>query len=258
MNDIVYVGKHPLTYYVPKHMHNYCELIYCTSGSGELQFANRTLKYSEDSLAVIPPMTMHTNSGNDGFTNIHCVISDMSLNIQEPIVISGLKNGHLRNAFSALFYYYSLDRQAQSALIPIYAQLIVASIETMISTETSFNDIVRQISDTIAKNYVDPNFDLNQYLVSFSFSTEYLKRIFRQEMGMTPRQYLTEIRLENAAKILSLENPGLNISQVSRQCGFNDPLYFSKLFKRKYGVSPKNYINDDPVPGDSDSTKIYQ
>lgn len=258
MNDIVFVGKHSLTYVVPKHMHNHCELIYCTSGNGEIQFANKTLRYGEDSVVIIPPMTLHTNRGTDSFTNIHCVMRDLSINIQEPVLISGLKNGHLRNAFSALFYYFSVDSQASKALLPVYAHLIITTIETMIDTESSYTDIVRQISDTIAKNYVDPCFDLNKYLISFSFSTEYLKRIFRQEMGVTPRQYLTEIRLENAAKILSNENTGLNISQVARQCGYNDPLYFSKLFKRKYGVSPKNYTDDEPAPGDSDSTKIYQ
>ncbi len=258
MNDIVYVGKHSLTHHVAKHLHNDCELIYCTGGSGELVFGNKTLAYEEDSVAIIPPMIAHKNNGEEGFTNIHCVMRDVSLNITEPLVIPGLKNGHLRNAFSALFYYYSVDSLASSTLLPIYAQLIVATLETMIGTEMSFTDIVRQISDTVLKNYPDPNFDLNQYLTSFSFSTEYLKKIFKQEVGMTPRQFLTEIRLENAAKILGMAEAGLNISQVARQCGYNDPLYFSKMFKRKYGVSPKNYVSDTPMLTDSESTKIYQ
>ena len=258
MNDIVYVGKHALTRSVAKHMHNYCELIYCTGGSGDLIFPNKTLHYEEDSIAIIPPMISHKNHGTSGFTNIHCVMSDVSLNLAEPVVISGLTNGHLKNAFNALFYYYSNGRPENAQLIPIYAQLIIATIETMISGEESFTDIVRRISDTILKNYPDPNFDLNEYLMTFSFSTEYLKRIFKQEMNMTPRQFLTETRLANASKILGMREENVNISQIARQCGYNDPLYFSKLFKRKFGVSPKNYKNEEPVIGDSDSTKIYQ
>ncbi len=258
MNDIVYVGKHALTISVAKHMHNYCELIYCTSGGGQMVFANKTLNYSEDSILIIPPMVTHKNMSSNGFTNIHCMISDISLNLTEPIIIDGLKNGHLRNAFSALFYYYSTGRAENASLIPIYAQLIVATIESMISGEVSFTDIVRQISDTILKNYPDPNFDMNGYLMTFSFSTEYLKRIFKQEIGMTPRQFLTETRLQNAAKILSKRETTLNVSEIARQCGYNDPLYFSKLFKRKFGVSPKNYVYDGEVISDSEGTKIYQ
>ncbi len=258
MNDIVYVGKHALTHTVEKHMHNYCELIYCTGGSGELVFANKTLSYEEDSVAIIPPMIPHRNHGIEGFTNIHCVMSDVSLSFAEPVIITGLKNRHLRNAFEALFYYYSSDRSESASLVSIYAQLIIATIETMVSTDVSFTDIVRQITDTVLKNYPDPGFDLNDYLASFSFSTEYLKKIFKHEIGMTPRQFLTETRLNNAAKMLGSHGANLNISEIARQCGYNDPLYFSKLFKRKFGVSPKNYVREEPVIGDSDGTKIYQ
>ncbi|MBQ1788195.1 MAG: helix-turn-helix transcriptional regulator, partial [Erysipelotrichaceae bacterium] len=90
-----------------------------------------------------------------------------------------------------------------------------------------------------------------------SFSTEYLKRVFKQELGMTPRQYLRERRLENAARIRAIGDENHTISEITRQCGFNDPLYFSKLFKKRYGVSPKNYSQKQPLVADSDSTKIY-
>lgn len=258
MNDIVYVGKHALTHHVSKHLHNDYELIYCTGGKGELVFANKTLVYGEDSVAVIPPMIAHKNFGQDGFTNIHCVMRDTSFSLTEPVLITGIKNGHLRNAFEGLFYYFSADSLSSNVLIPIYAQLITTMIEPMIGGEKTYTDIVKQIIDAILKSYPDPNFDLNQFLMSFSFSTEYLKRIFRQEMAMTPRQFLSETRLENAAKILGMGAAGVNISEVARQCGYNDPLYFSKVFKRKYGVSPKNYVSDTEVPADSESTKIYQ
>ncbi len=257
MNDIIYVGKHTLTYSVTKHLHSHWELIYCTGGSGEMSFSDRTLRYEEDSLTVIPPMLPHVNHGTRGFTNIHIVLANPSFNTDVPIVISGLKNGFMRDAFSAAFYFYSGSGAERGTLLPIYGQLIAAMLETMISGNEDSNEVVHQIIDTILKNYPDPNFDLNSCLESFSFSTEYLKRIFKQEAGMTPRQYLMEMRLDNAAKILAVGDESQNISQIARQCGFQDPLYFSKLFKRKYGVSPKYYKQDQPVIADSDSTKIY-
>ena len=92
MNDIIYVGKHALTYSVTKHLHKNWELIYCTSGSGELVFSGKSFVYKEDTVAIIPPMCPHINKSDGGFTNIHTLISDAALNVAEPVVISGLNN----------------------------------------------------------------------------------------------------------------------------------------------------------------------
>ncbi|MBQ1531614.1 MAG: AraC family transcriptional regulator [Solobacterium sp.] len=257
MNDIIYVGKHTITYNVTKHIHNNWELIYCTSGKGEIIFHNRSLPYEEDSVALIPPKEPHINYGEEGFTNIHVILDDPSFNVTEGTVISGLTNGFLRDAFAAAFYYYSTTEPESNALLPIYGTLIGTLIESMVTEGTEHNSVVTQIVDIILKNYPDANFDLNACLESFSFSTEYLKRVFKQELGMTPRQYLMERRLENAARSLAIGGENHNISQITRQCGFSDPLYFSKLFKKRYGVSPKNYSQKQPLVADSDSTKIY-
>lgn len=259
MNDIIYAGRHTLTYSVTKHLHKNWELIYCTSGGGELIFPDRKMVYGEDSITIIPPMIPHTNRSDHGFTNIHIVLANCSFNFDGPIVLSGLKNEHLRNAFQAMFYYYSSNEQDSQLILPIYSQLVVTMLEVMVNGEEKYSDIVRQITDNILKNFPDPNYDLNSALQTFSFSTEYLKRIFKKEMGMTPRQFLTQKRLENAAKNLAMGGENMNITQISRQCGFSDPLYFSKLFKSRYGVSPKNYKKESSPPqaADSDSTKIY-
>ncbi|MBR3359129.1 MAG: AraC family transcriptional regulator [Solobacterium sp.] len=259
MNDIIYVGKHSQTYSVSKHLHQNWELIYCTSGKGELIFPDLKLSYAEDSLTVIPPMIPHTNRSETGFTNIHVIMSDCTLNFDRPIILSDRKNEHLRNAFSAMFYYYSTNQPESVSILPIYSQLVISLVESMVNGEGKYSEIVRQITDSILKNFPDPNFDLNSSLQTFSFSTEYLKRMFKQEMGMTPRQFLTEKRLENAAKNLLTGGESNNITQIARQCGFSDPLYFSKLFKSRYGVSPKNYKKESTVMtgGDSDSTKVF-
>ncbi|MBQ6451115.1 MAG: helix-turn-helix transcriptional regulator [Solobacterium sp.] len=259
MNDVIYVGKHAITYSVSKHLHKNWEIIYCTGGGGELIYGGKSYLYEEDTVAVIPPNCPHVNKSDRGFTNIHTQLADVALSITEPVIITGLKNQNLRNAFEGLFYYYSEGNQESAVILPIYSQLIVTMVEVMISHDEGYTDVVRQIADEILKNYPDPNFDLNSCLHSYSFSKEYLKRIFKQEMGMTPRQFLTEKRLENAAKNLTIGSEKQNISEIARKCGYTDPLYFSKLFKNKYGVSPKNYKQGISLPNvaDSDSTKIY-
>lgn len=257
MNDIIFVGKHLLTFTVDRHFHKSWELIYCTGGEGELVLEDRVISYRENDLLVIPPKTSHTNRSESGFTNIHMDIVDASFSFDGTVLLRFPAENYVLPAFQAAYYFYSNGGLGQTTILPVYGKLIATMIQAS-TADVGRSDVVRRITDHILKNYPDPAFDLNAYLESFSFSTEYLKKLFRKEVGITPRQYLTERRLENAAHTLALTGGGQNIAQIARQCGFNDPLYFSKLFKRQYGVSPKFYQPSKlgPPSADSDDTKI--
>jgi len=252
MNHIVYVGKHALTWTVSRHMHKDWELIYCTGGSGEMIFEDRTLPYCVHDVTVIPPLLPHENRSAEGFTNIHINLADAVLPGSEPLIIRADSNGFLLDAFQAAFYYYS-EPAAGRVLLPVYGQLISAFLT---SNQPRHSDVVQQVEDHILQHYPDCSYDLNAYLSDFPFSKEYLKKMFKRETGLTPLQYLTNKRLEIAAGTLSTYLAGSrNVSETARMCGFADPLYFSRLFKKKYGVSPRNYtgeaaLSDAPGPED--------
>lgn len=253
MNTISYVGKHALTQTVSRHIHRDWELIYCTDGSGEMIFEDRTLRYGADDVVVIPPMLPHANVSAEGFANIHINLRDAALTGAEPLIVRADSNGFLLDAFTAAFYYYS-ESGTGHALLPVYGQLVAAFL-TQYRPGRRHSDTVQQIEDDILQHYPDCAYDLNAYLSTLPFNTEYLKKMFKRETGLTPLQYLTEKRLENAASTLSTYCGKANISETARLCGFDDPLYFSRLFKRKYGASPRNYVPEASSP-DPDGSKI--
>ena len=67
----------------------------------------------------------------------------------------------------------------------------------------------------------------------------YLARIFKEKKGISLVSYITDLRLETACHLLHSTN--LAISEICEQVGINDCSYFAKIFKRKYGISPKQY-----------------
>ena len=257
MNEILYVGKHAVTYSVNWHAHETWELIYCTSGHGTLIFRDRELHYRADTIAIIPPNTPHCNVDSDGFTNIHMNLSDCVLTFREPVVLPAEPREVLHGLFTASFYYYSRSEAERSMLLPLYGQLIISTL-SLLQPEHLHSELVQRIENQILHNYPDPDFNLNAYLQTLPFSFAYLKRMFKQEVGLTPLQFLTEKRLENAAGNLSAFSEGVSISEIARMSGFNEPLYFSRLFKKKYGVSPRNYSPEkgsEPV-SNADEMKI--
>ncbi len=104
MNDIVYAGKHSVTFRVPRHEHDTWELIYCTGQGGELRFDDFTLPYAVGTIVVIPPFTPHSNESQHGFTNIHVNLADATLNFHRPIAIQDDGNRSILSVFSGIFF----------------------------------------------------------------------------------------------------------------------------------------------------------
>lgn len=80
---------------------------------------------------------------------------------------------------------------------------------------------------------------IEEYAASRHMSTSWFIRNFRKYTGFTPMQYILEIRISNAESLL--EATEYNITEISRIVGYENPLYFSRLFKKSKGLSPSEY-----------------
>jgi YesN/AraC family two-component response regulator len=70
-------------------------------------------------------------------------------------------------------------------------------------------------------------------------SKNYLSEIFRHELGLSPWDYLTRLRLQKAKELLC--STGDSITTVAAQTGFDDSAYFSRVFRKNTGMSPQEY-----------------
>lgn len=88
------------------------------------------------------------------------------------------------------------------------------------------------------ENYTT-NVNIENYAKSLHISPCWFNRKFKQVTKLTPLQYILSLRLNNA-KIL-LETKDYNVTETSYAVGFNNPLYFSRLFTKHVGISPTEY-----------------
>ncbi len=88
--------------------------------------------------------------------------------------------------------------------------------------------------------YINRHFNENIHIEKLAehanFSVAHFINLFKAEYGETPKQYITTLRLKNA--IYLLEKTDYSISDISEMCGYSDPLYFSRVFKKYMGISP--------------------
>lgn len=94
-----------------------------------------------------------------------------------------------------------------------------------------------------AKNYIDDNFsrelsldDVSKYV---NISPYYFSKLFKEEAGENFIEYLTRVRITNAKELL--KNPNLSIKEICIMSGYNDPNYFSRIFKKQEDVTPSEY-----------------
>lgn len=91
--------------------------------------------------------------------------------------------------------------------------------------------------------YIDQNYpsdlSLQEVAGKFYVSREYISRKFKQEYGINFSDYIGSVRIEKAKQLM--HNPGLKLAQISEMVGFHDVKYFSKVFKKQTGCSPKDY-----------------
>lgn len=92
------------------------------------------------------------------------------------------------------------------------------------------------------KNYHDKDISLRKVAAEVSLSHYYFSHIFKDELKITFIEYLTKVRIEVSMKLL--KNRNLSVNQIAYAVGYQDPNYFSKVFKRHMKTSPIEYRNN--------------
>lgn len=118
-------------------------------------------------------------------------------------------------------------------------QLLKAA-ESMKAQFDSRSQIVHAAQCFIMDHYQE-NLTLHTVAEHVHVTPVWLSKLFKKETGMNFLEYMTDIRMTKAAELLA----GLNhkVYQISYNVGYQDPVHFSKLFKRKYGLTPQEFRN---------------
>ncbi|MBE6601005.1 MAG: AraC family transcriptional regulator [Ruminococcaceae bacterium] len=115
---------------------------------------------------------------------------------------------------------------AASLLFRLYAELF--------ENKKRGTHYVRKVQDYIRALYMQP-LSVEDIATQMSLDRRYLSRLFKQKTGQTVQEYLISVRMEEAKKLLL---QGVSVENTAFLCGYEDTCNFSKMFKRRFGVSP--------------------
>lgn len=98
--------------------------------------------------------------------------------------------------------------------------------------------LLENLEETILRHLQDPDFTVNDLAKTLLMSRSVFYTEVGRLIGLTPNEYINEIRLNRAREILKSKAGEISIKELASSVGFRDEKYFSRLFKQRYGVLP--------------------
>ena len=221
------------------HSHSVTEVVYYLDCEGELYIENETYCFRPGSIIIVPPYHRHYETSDTNMT-IACFGVQTLLNLEEGILqLNDNSKYNFINLFKQLYaanrIKYSNWKKIQDALLHLMEQYIIG----WSSQDDNDNEIVQILKQKLIDSIPQKNVSIEKIETDMPISNSYLRKIFKKETGMSPMEYLQLQRINNAKQLLA--NTSLNIKSIAINTGFEDPYYFSRLFKRVTGKSPSDW-----------------
>lgn len=262
---LLYIGKKIPTKSGEDHFHDYLELTYILSGQARYTIEGQEHILKAGDILVGNPGVVHRfdlQEGEEppvevyiGMSNFH--FQDMP---QESLVLPDESHvlhckPELKQDLNQLIQTMISETQVQQSgqyfMIKAYLVQMLLLIIRQIRGEKKHENrgyvfesrsrgyVVKRIIAYMNENYAT-HISLDQIAKNMYLSPVYISKIFKEETGESPIRYLIQIRLEKAKEILEDEACG-SIRDVAAEVGYEDVYYFSKLFKKYYGIAPAYY-----------------
>jgi len=226
------------------------------SGRGVLCVNGKTFSLHRGQMFVTKPGEQTWYRADEHDPWVYCWMTFDGYKAAKYIENTGLRQGvNWRECYEDPREFYSivkelLDRPEMTlsndikrlSLLLSYVSLAIESGEKKKPLPHHENDINTSTYVDKAVIYIQSNFanvKIADVARNIGINRCYLTKIFKSRMGISPQEFLMDCKLNYACKLL-LETDA-QIQDIARRVGYNNLLTFSKIFKGKYGVSPKNY-----------------
>lgn len=222
---------------IPPHTHGCHELVYYLSGAGQAVLKEREEPIAPGFFQFVPAgishSETHTRETEVLFLGFTCL--DESLLPEAGLHADGRDTPVLqwmRRIMTEAREQPALHREMVTALLTALL-IILRRLRSAAPGRRSLQYAARFIRE----NY-HQSFSLKGLAVDCGYGYDYFQHQFKRETGLSPQRYLMEQRLQNARRLLCA---GASCTQAAYACGFSSAAQFSTLFRRAYGMSPREF-----------------
>lgn len=243
----------------PRVLNNY-KIIFILKGKGTLKQENAIFHLREGNIFLLFPNVKHLYFADPddpweimwvSFNGNICddIMELLQKNPVDPVIYNASTN-RIIELFKKVIGFLNSNEEPHALKSTGYFYLLLSEIIGLGSQTSDFSqtvsneEIVTRSITFIEMNYYN---DINVDMISKSvnYSRSYLSRLFKKSTGYSVPEYISLVRIKKAKRLLLQSS--LNINEVAKSVGFNDPFYFSRSFKKITGVSPISYKSENSV-----------
>lgn len=212
-------------------------------GSVVYDFGNKTLIANEGELIFLPKGSTYAYrrlSDDAMYTSINFQCDFSTPSVPRCFSLDNFYDkDFIANHFSSM---WTLGTQADKYKCLSHFYNLLSYLSTIEHSDYSEKKKFKTIEPAV--NYLkehlyDCSLKTNNLHLLCGVSDTYFRQIFVSNFGITPQEYIVSKRLNHAKSIIDSRDFE-SISEVATSVGYNDPLYFSKAFKKMYGCSPSS------------------
>jgi len=222
--------------------HDNIELIYCVEGEGLAVIEGVPVPLAQDNLLIINSGDIHYIT-SDTHMVYNCLIIDSSFLLEQGIDVSQVFfTSNITDERAAVFFKLLITELEEQN--DYYQSLLKGEILAFmaylcrhyshIGEHTVHNDRIKNILIYIREHFTE-EINVDTIASHAGFSRYHFSRQFKQSTGMTVMEYVRFLRCRRAKELLQ---DGWSAGKVSAACGFSDVSYFTKVFKKHFGVLP--------------------
>ena len=231
------------------------QLLYIVSGKGHFYFHGDDRVVYAGRMVLIQPRQeqRYEYFGEDKpevywvhFTgsDVKNILRSYNIPMDDPIFYSGASSTY-SYLFKEMIHELQNCKTGYEDLLAMYLRQIFLLVQRTRQEERPTVSTYIQEEIEFARRYFNEHYNepisIQEYAESRNMSVCYFQRNFKQIVKHTPMQYLLTIRVNNAASLL--ETTDYSMAEIAAIVGYEDPLYFSRLFRKIKGVSPRDYRN---------------
>lgn len=139
------------------------------------------------------------------------------------------------------FWSENLSRASEDNIDIISECVLMYAFSRLTSVRETGGSVAYLMTTYAEENYADSELSLQSLAEEWGYSPKYLSDCFKKRTGLGFSRYLKSLRIKHA--VFYMDQGVESVKNVALLCGFQDPLYFSKVFRDTVGVSPREYIS---------------
>jgi len=250
--------------YYSKALNHYCKringadqniLIYCFEGKGTVEFKENVFQIEAGNFIIIPAKVAHLYyADNELPWTIYWIhfagpgADALVQQLQHYKTFTGFgeeKKVIFDRVYNRLERGFSRENMIYSNLcFHQYLAEFVYSDKQLEENDKPGKDKIEEAIDFM-RNNIEKALDLKEIAQAIYLSPSYFSALFKKKTGSSPIDYLNQLKIQETTQYLLFTN--LRINEIALKIGISDPYYFSRLFAKIMGISPRKYRDKHPT-----------